>query len=568
MMRLSLLASLIAWLISAHSQDTQDSRYEKYQVAVRGLAQSGSNGRKLRETVTLLSDIAEEGNDRLAGDAYAHLSYIYTFKLPNPRKAFTSANQSAHLRSPKGMHLIAFFLRHGLNGFAQNISLADEFELEAAENNYLPAQMALGFKFFVEMRNTTEDRAGDMCRRSFDYYQAASINAENMIRRNHWDDFLSLHILDDRDRLSDKIQAQVDRDRETLEYYAYEAKHGDGKAAFELWRAYFFGLFGVRRDEAKAVRFLEEAVAAESIPATAELGRLLTLGHGVDVDLSRGLTLLRFAGDYNDSSALATLGILIRRGLFSTNDPSLGSRYLQKAASLGNPEADYELGQLDLLEGRTESASLRFHRSADVGHVKSMIALSNMYEKGIGVPRSCEKAVLFLKRAVEAGPWNEEAREAKRQYVERSARSSFYLSLLAADEGYEIGQFNAAWLVMRRKFVPPFKAPELPLDLLSKAYLQSDHKATPLLLGDVYSRKPYRNTTQAAMFYSVAAERGSAVAMSRVASLMSIGAGLPQDEQAAILLLRKALFAVQDELHGQRHFLKCVEMVLRLTQIR
>ena len=571
MRRLRLLTSLILCLMIARSQDmldTQDGRYENYQLAVRGLAQSGSNGRRLREPVSLLSDLAE-GSDRLAGDAAAHLAYIYTFKLPHPRRAFTYANQSAHLRSPKGMHLVAFFLRHGQNGFARNVSLADEFELESAENNYLQAQMALGFKYFVAMKNATDDQlAIDMCRRSFDYYQAASINAENMIRRNYWDDFLALYGLDDRDRLGDKIQAQVDRDRETLEYYAYEAKHGDGKAAFELWRAHFFGLYGLRRDESKAMRFLEEAVSAESIPATAELGRLLTVGHGVEVDLSRGLSLLRFAGEYNDSSALTTLGILIRRGLFSTNDPSLGLKYLQKAANLGNPEAEYELAQLEMLEGKTESASLRFQRSAQVGHVKSMIALSNMYEKGIGVSRSCERAVLFLKRAVEAGPWNEEMRDSKRLYVERSSRSSFYLSLLAADEGYEIGQFNAAWLVMRRKYIPPMKAPGLELDLLSKAYLQSHEKSAPLLLGDVYSRRPYKNTTKAALFYSVAAERGSAVAMSRLASLMSIGAGLAQDEQAAILLLQKALFLVQEELHGQRHLLKCAEMILRLTQIR
>ena len=567
-MRIASFATLLALALSvlAQSFDSQDGRHDQYRQAVVGLSQSAGNARRLKEFVLLMSDIAS-GDDRLAGDAAAHLSYVYTFKIPNPRRAFFFANQSAHLGSPRGMHLLAFYLRHGLNGYSKNISLADNFEQEAAENNYLQAQMTMGFKYFIEMKNSTGTQALQMCRKAYEYYQAAGINAESIIRRHHWDDFLSLRELDISDRLSDNIKPQLARYKETMEYYAYEAKHGDGKSAFELWKAYFFGLYGLRRDVTKAMRFLEEAVAAESIPAMAELGRLLTVGNGVDIDLSRGLSLLRFAGDTGDSAALATLGILINRGLFSTNDPSLGTKYLQKAASMGNPEAEHELGQLELLDGRTESAAARFHRSVERGHVRSMIVLSNMYEKGIGVPRSCENAVIFLKRAIEAGPWNEEVRESKRQYIERNPRLSFLLSLLAADEGYEVGQFNGAWLTLRKKYAPPYKTCSTSLDLLSRAYLQSNDKMVTLLLGDAYATKSSRNMTLAAYFYMKASDDGSAVAMCRLASLLSIGAGIPQDDETSLLLLKKSFFLLHEELHGQRLLLKSIEIVLRLAQI-
>ncbi len=59
--------------------------------------------------------------------------------------------------------------------------------------------------------------------------------------------------------------------------------------------------------------------------------------------------------------------------------------YLRQAATMGSSDAEFELGQTELRDGRLDDA-LRHFRSAEIrGHVKSILSLARHYETGMGV---------------------------------------------------------------------------------------------------------------------------------------------------------------------------------------
>ena len=566
---LSLLA--LAWLHLSVCAQSDGEREEKLRQGVRLLSVS-VKASKVKESMLLFEEVAR-GGGRLAGDAYAHLAFIYTFKPShfNPSKGFRSANQSASLESPRGMHLLAFYYSHGIYNVPKNPLRAKELNIRAAKRNYVQALMTLAFEDFIRMQEAEERADKDhFCLESLDKYHAAATAVVSFIRRNYREDFLSLHSPDGGDRLGDNTQARAAREKETLNYYLHQAELRDPDALYQLGRIYQLGLHGARRDVKSAVAYFERAVERGSVPAMAELGRLLTLGSGVDMDLSRSLNLLRSAADAKDASSMATLGVLLRKGLLTSSDPSMSEKYLQEAASLGNPEGEYELGEIDLLNGRSEEAAIRFHSAEKQNHIKSILALGSLYDKGIGVTKSCPKAVEYYKRVCEAAPWvGDEAREARRMFTEGQRETSFLLSLLAADEGFEVSQFNAAWLLLRHHVQrPPPSKYALALSLLKKSALLTHDKSSLLLIGDLYRRGEYRNLSMAAEYYMKASKQGSAVAMGKLAALHQNGAGVPSNDSLALDLLKKASLGIRHEVQGVQLAASMLGIGLRVLQIR
>ena len=156
-------------------------------------------------------------------------------------------------------------------------------------------------------------------------------------------------------------------------------------------------------------------------------------------------------------------------------------RYLRQAASAGSMDAEWELGQAELLDGRLDAALQHFQRAEKAGHVRSILALAQLYEgsgsTGSGVAKGwvhvghahghihghgqgkdqasiCKVVTKLYKRVAEVGPWLDSPygpRQAMRELRAGRESEALLMYLLAAGEGYEIPHYNAAWMLIRNK---------------------------------------------------------------------------------------------------------------------
>jgi SEL1 protein len=163
------------------------------------------------------------------------------------------------------------------------------------------------------------------------------------------------------------------------------------------------------------------------------------------------------------------------------------------------------------------------------GHIRATLALAQLYDNGMGgLKRSCRQAVLRYKKVCEVGPWVDSThgpREAVREFRRGREGSALTLSLLAALEGYEVAQFNAAWMLMRGKGMEEsnviFSASrkkntkmryETAASVLLQLTQQSPGNAeSNLLLGDIFmgGYQVSLNLNSSAVYYERAAEGGS-----------------------------------------------------------
>ena len=616
------------------------------------LLQPTSTTREFRRGLTLLEEIAlgYKGRiGRISADALADLAYVHLFGshgksavAQSPAKAFILANQSAHHGSPKGRHLMAFLLKIGIGipGVPDMIdteSASWNLELLAAEQNYLPAMMAAAYRYMYHDND---------CESALRLYRAAAITAVARVDATFFGDYASLRPLaPPSDELGDDIMARVARDTETVEYWHFHAERKDARALYEIGKMYQLGLWGTTQDLQQAVDFFRRAAAAGHAGAQGELGRLLTIGHGCELNLGQALKHLQqavesplaepnanlindgergselgdtgggggasdpFGQSHRDHGvAAASLGNLLNRRIFESEDVEMGVRYLRQAAAAGSLDAEFDLGQAELLDGRLEAALHHFQRGERRDHVHSMLALAQQYElsgiKGsawmsgasgssgkLSEHHTCKTVAKLYKRVAEVGPWLDTPygpRQALKELLAGRESEALLMYLLASGEGYEIPHYNVAWMLLRNKGTGSSGVSGSAI-ASSAAALRNRKHATALQLlqilsvmnpghswaalheGDLHlrgGRSVSRNVSAAAQCYERSAAGGNVLAMERLAVQLMHGTGLRQDDQRAQKLIRMALVRVGQEgsgLRGIAALVKKAELLYRLA---
>lgn len=159
------------------------------------------------------------------------------------------------------------------------------------------------------------------------------------------------------------------------------------------------------------------------------------------------------------------------------------------------------------------------------------MALAQLFDNGMGgLKRSCRDAAMMYKKVCEIGHWVDQQygpREGVKQFKKGRESSALTLSLLAALEGYEVAQFNAAWMLMRGKAmeeaniafaIKPKKERKARYETASAVLLSLIHQNThnseaSILLGDIYmgGHQIPHNQNLSAQLYEAAAEEGNVV---------------------------------------------------------
>ena len=382
---LTLIVVLVA-LVHGHVT----SEYDTYDTALSKLSPASMN-REYRKALVSMETLAKSGKTRASADAMAVLSQIYIFGChgkkiitqQQPLKSFFYANQSSNAGSPKGHNMLAFLYRYGL-GTEQDLVKAAELEMLATELNYLPSMMVVAYESFEE---------GNDCEKALRTYRLASAVAGSKVDASFLEDYALQPLSREADELSD--DAEACRQIETVEYWQFMADRKDPRVLYELGRIHHMGLHGRPRNMELAVELYSKAGALESAEAMATLGRLQSIGHGCELHMGEALRKLRLGAtvdvdkeiDSDNTSqngeAEATLGSLIQRKVFTSDDSHMGLRYLHKGAKLGNADAMFELGEVAAREGHVDEANKYFTEAVKRGHVRSARALARHYEAGM-----------------------------------------------------------------------------------------------------------------------------------------------------------------------------------------
>lgn len=339
-----------------------------------------------------------------------------------------------------------------------------------------------------------------------------------------------------------KSKGEEDEDFQILEY---QAQKGNGGAMYKIGIFYYFGLRGVRRDYAKALRWFSKAVEKGEPKSMELLGEIYARGAGVEKNYTKALEWLTLASRQHLYSAYNGMGYLYVKGYgVEEKNYTKAKEYFEKAAENKEAGGFYNLGVMHLkglgMKRDLEIATKYFVTAANAGQPKAFYQLAKMFHTGVGLKKNLPMATALYKLVSERGPWSSLSRWALEAYLQGDIGKSFLLYSRMAELGYEVAQSNAAWILDKygersmcmgeSGLCTDAERHQRAHSLWWKASEQGNEHAA-LLIGDAYyyGRGTERDYDRAAEAYMHAKSQSNAQAMFNLGYMHEHGQGLPLD---------------------------------------
>ncbi|GER25534.1 hypothetical protein STAS_01122 [Striga asiatica] len=339
-----------------------------------------------------------------------------------------------------------------------------------------------------------------------------------------------------------KSRGEEDEDFQILEY---QAQKGNAGAMYKIGIFYYFGLRGVRRDHAKALRWFSKAVEKGEPRSMELLGEIYARGAGVERNYTKALEWLTLASKQQLYSAYNGMGYLYVKGYgVEKKNYTKAKEYFEKAADNEEPGGFYNLGVMYLkglgLKRDLKIATKYFALAANAGQPKAFYQLAKMFHTGVGLKKNLPMATALYKLVAERGPWSSLSRWALESYLKGDIGKAFLLYSRMAEIGYEVAQSNAAWILDKygessmcmgeSGLCTDAERHQRAHALWWKASEQGNEHAA-LLIGDAYyyGRGTDRDYDRAAEAYMHAKSQSNAQAMFNLGYMHEHGQGLPLD---------------------------------------
>ena len=198
-------------------------------------------------------------------------------------------------------------------------------------------------------------------------------------------------------------------------WFGRSADQNYASAQYSLAKLYSEGR-GVERDYKMALRLYEQASAGGSPYAAWELGKFYRDGIGTKPDdrqamryfasAFRGFQVLEARS--RDDKLQYRLGWMLLHGVGAERDEAAARRWFEKAAALGNENAQYQLAKLILGNAGSTPEELsqaveRLTKLAEAGSAHAQYALGRLYRAGGAVERNDVQAAIWFSQAAEQG---------------------------------------------------------------------------------------------------------------------------------------------------------------------
>ena len=318
---------------------------------------------------------------------------------------------------------------------------------------------------------------------------------------------------------------------DVLEYLDLLSRKGDFKATFSLGKLYYEGRRSMKRNPKKAKTYFmlvakkywtrEGKVISGSTPdleeyaskAAAYLGRLFLTGEGMEQSFEKARTWFRRGIGNGDAIAQHGMGLLYLEGHGVPKDAMKAASYFKASADQDFGPAQVNMGALLLDQGDVQIATRYFELAMRKGNLEAYYYLAEIADQAIGRDHSCGMATAYYKIVAERAELiHSSFAEANEAYQEGDLESALVRYMMAAEQGYEAGQANVAYLLDEEKS-------RLPLDTLLPL-----RQTRPLIL---------RNPSLALIYWTRSAKQSNMDSMVKMGDYYLSGVGTDADDERA-----------------------------------
>jgi TPR repeat protein len=182
---------------------------------------------------------------------------------------------------------------------------------------------------------------------------------------------------------------------------------GDGESAFYL-ATIFSGTDYGRPQRERAWELYQQSASLDFPPALATVGEIYMLGPGlskfaVPEDDAKAMQFLNRAIAANDPEGFRAMGDAYFLGHGVAVDASKADEQLRKSIDLGNNVGYLSLAGLLAKKGDLIDAVEMYRKAADAGVPTALWIMADCYEKGLGVAKDEQQAFAWLTKAAGAG---------------------------------------------------------------------------------------------------------------------------------------------------------------------
>lgn len=464
-------------------------------------------GHALSHAVKLLEEAASQGNTD-AIFTLAEMNFYGNHTHPrNYSEAFRRYHQLATLNgNASAQHMVAFMHATGIGGAVKpDQAKAMLYYTLGAEGGDVRSEMALAY------RHSTGISTPRNCEEAVYFYKEAARKAIAYLRSGppggHSMPRESFRIADELGGVygegasasssgqnakvgsvhSDAFSSLDD----VVEYMDLQARKGDARASFNLAKLNYDGARTSKRDlPAAKKRFLElarmywtkDGKTRPNVSPTTEklaskaagyLGRMFLRGEGMPQSFDIAKTWFKRGIDHADALSQYSMGIMYLNGLGVPQDPVKAAELFGAAADQDLAVAQVRLGALFLDQGDVAVAIKYFELAARHGHLEAYYYLAEMTHNGVGRDASCSVAAAYYKIVAEKAELvSTSFPEANEAYANGDLETALVSYMMAAEQGFEVGQANVAFLLDSVK--PRFTLASLIPSFHKKASLAGD----------------------------------------------------------------------------------------------
>eukprot|EP01052_Picozoa_sp_SAG31_P035508 SAG31_NODE_4295_length_3374_cov_2.224733_3_plen_593_part_00 len=271
-------------------------------------------------------------------------------------------------------------------------------------------------------------------------------------------------------------------DEEIIEYYEYAASKGDTRAQLAMGHLSYWGARGLAQNFEVALTWFHRAAEGGDSHAMSMLGHMYANGLAAKQDNETALHWFDKAHALGFAGAGNGLGYMHMHGMGVAQDFAKALEFFVAASEKGNAEAHFNLGAMYIdgigVDQDNSKALQHFAVAAGEGHTMALYNLAVMHHNGLGTARSCDLAVQYLKNVVErgkvaflalhsrcielkcrlalshdlrvpvdAGSWISVLQNASKSFDDEDYETALRMYTLAAEQGVEMAQSNAAWIL-------------------------------------------------------------------------------------------------------------------------
>jgi TPR repeat protein len=335
-------------------------------------------------------------------------------------------------------------------------------------------------------------------------------------------------------------------------------------AQYSLGGLYYHGK-GVEQNHETAFALYTRS-ADQSFPyASFELGKMLRDGIGCvknqpDADRRFKEAFLGFVSleeKGHDDKLQCRLGWMLLNGIGTEKDEANAKKYFEKAATVGNPFACYQLAKLILADEsappqEVEKALGYLRQAVEAENPYAAYFLGKLYEKGQHAPQNTAEAVRLYTLSAERDNDFAAYRLGKLylggEGVLKDVETAIRWLTFAADRKNPFAEYALGVLYIKGEDVPK----DIPkaLEYLKRSAAQGNQFAQ-YRLGKIYlmGEDVPKDVQAALQFLTAAAEQGNQYAQYTLGKLYLMGRDVPKDKESAVRWF--TLSAAQGNLYAQ-----------------